>query len=295
MVTALDGREERMRAVRAGANDFIAKPVDRTELEVRIASQLKLKEARETLSRHHIELEDAVAARTADLRAAVAELAEAQRRTLAAHLDTIRRLVLAAEFKDGQTAQHILRIRHYTAVLARALEMPRSEVAALGHAATLHDVGKFGIPDAILAKGGVLSREERRIMEQHPLIGGRILADSPSELIQEGRKIALSHHEKWDGSGYPHGTREEQIPLGGRICAIADVFDALTTDRPYRTALSPATALAMMQEERGTRFDPRLLDLFLTHRGEVLAVWRGFQAGGDHESFEPLAENGVLR
>ncbi len=274
MVTALDSREDRIHAVQAGANDFIAKPVDRTELEVRIGSQLKLKEAREALCRHQAALEETVAQRTAALRGAVEELAEAQRRTYAAHLDTIRRLVLAAELKDSETAHHIVRISRYTAVLGHALRMSPGEVEALGQAATMHDVGKIGIPDAILAKRGALTAEERRVMETHSTIGGRILDGSPSELMQAGRTIALTHHEKWDGSGYPHGLAGEDIPLSGRICAVADVFDALTTDRPYRAALTPDEAFGLMEAERGSRFDPRLLDLFLDRREEVVAIQR---------------------
>ncbi len=289
MVTALDSREDRVQAVRSGANDFIAKPVDRTELEVRIGSQLKLKEAREAIRRHQLELEETVAARTAALRRAVAEMAEAQRRTVAAHLDTIRRLVLAAELKDTATAHHVLRISHYTGVLARAAHLAPGEAAALSLAATMHDVGKIGIPDSILTKTGKLTTEERRIMETHPVIGGRILEGSPSELLQTGRTIALSHHERWDGGGYPFGLAGEEIPFAGRVCAVADVFDALTTDRPYRRALAPVEAIALMREESGCRFDPRLLDLFLGREDEVLALWRGFQDAPGSPPLAPFA------
>lgn len=272
LVTVLEGREDRVRAIQAGASDFIAKPVDKSELLVRIASQLKLKEAQDGLKRSQAELEDRVARRTEELRRTCEETAEANRRTLAAHLDTIRRLVLAAELRDGDTARHITRVSHYSAVLAKALHMSPGESELLGHAVTMHDVGKIGIPDAILRKRGALDAEERTVMQGHTLIGARILADSPSELMQQGHVVALTHHEHWDGGGYPQGLRGEQIPRSGRICALADVFDSMTTERPYRPAIAPEAVLAEMRLGRGGKFDPDLLDVFLERRDEVLEV-----------------------
>lgn len=272
LVTVLEGREDRIKAIQAGASDFIAKPVDKSELLVRIASQLKLKDAQDGLKRSQAELEDRVARRTEELRRTCEETAEANRRTLAAHLDTIRRLVLAAELRDGDTARHITRVSHYSAVLAKALRMSPGESELLGHAVTMHDVGKIGIPDAILRKRGALDAEERTVMQGHTLIGARILADSSSELMQQGHVVALTHHEHWDGGGYPQGLRGEQIPLSGRICAVADVFDSMTTARPYRAAIAPEAVLAEMRLGRGSKFDPDLLDLFLERRDEVLEV-----------------------
>jgi putative two-component system response regulator len=213
-----------------------------------------------------------VARRTADLRRTLEETADANRRTYAAHLDTIRRLVLAAELRDPETARHILRLSHYSAVLAKALHMSPGETDALCHAVTMHDVGKIGIPDAILFKRGALDAEERKVMESHTLIGGRILADSPSELMQQGCIVALSHHERWDGTGYPRRLHGEQIPLSGRICAVIDVFDAMTTNRPYRAPIPPPEALEVMRRARGLQFDPRLLDLFMDRLDEVMEV-----------------------
>lgn len=272
MMTVLDNREDRLRAIEAGANDFIAKPVDRTELQVRIGSQLKLKESQDALKRHRLELEDLVAQRTAELRSALAEMAAARRRTYEAYIDTIRRLVLAAGFKDPGTAQHIGRLGLYAAVMASALHLPDGEAEILRHAITMHDVGKIGIPDAILTKPGRLTAKERELIQSHTWIGGRLLADSHSELMRTGEVIALTHHEKWDGSGYPRGLAGEEIPLMGRLCAVIDVFDALTTRRPYRDPLPPEEALEMMLRERGRHFDPALLDLFAAHRDEIFAV-----------------------
>lgn len=272
LVTVLDSREDRLRAIQAGASDFIAKPVDKSELLVRIASQLKLKEAQDALKRSQAELEERVVARTEALRLSCEEAAEANRRTYGAHVDTIRRLVLAAELRDTDTARHILRISRYSVVLARALRMSPGDTEILGHAVTMHDVGKIGIPDAILFKRGALTPEERRVMESHTLIGGRILASSPSELMQLGEVVALTHHERWDGSGYPRRLRGEDIPLAGRICTVVDVFDAMTTARPYRGGLPVEEVLAEMRRGRGKHFDPAMLDLFFDHLSEVLDV-----------------------
>jgi putative two-component system response regulator len=276
MVTALDSRADRVQAVAAGASDFIAKPVDKTELVVRIGSQLRLKEAQDALKRHRAELEQTVAERTAELRRSLEEKADAQRRTWAAHLDTIRCLVLAAEFKDRHTAGHIQRISHYSTTLARAFGLPEAEIEVLRHAAPMHDVGKIGIPDAILLKEGALTPEERKVMQSHTLIGSQLLAGSASELLRAGEMIALTHHEKWDGSGYPRGLAGLEIPLWGRICALVDVFDALTSHRPYRRALSNAQALEIMREGRASHFDPELLEVFEGHLGEFYAQQRGF-------------------
>jgi putative two-component system response regulator len=272
LVTVLDSREDRVKAIQAGASDFIAKPVDKTELLVRISSQLRLKEAQDALKRSQAGLEEQVASRTEELRRTCEVAADANRRTYFAHIDTIRRLVLAAELKDPDTARHIMRISRYSVVLAKALHMSPGETEVLGHAVTMHDVGKIGIPDAILFKRGALDAEEKKVMESHTLIGSRILADSPSELMQQGQVVALSHHERWDGAGYPRRLRGEQIPLAGRICAVVDVFDAMTTTRPYRAAFSPDEALETMRRGRAAHFDPMVLDLFMDRLDEVLEV-----------------------
>jgi cyclic di-GMP phosphodiesterase len=255
MVTALDSREDRMRSVEAGANDYIAKPVDKVELKVRVGLQLRLKDAQDQLKRYSAELEATVAERTRALREALNEMVDAQRKTEMAHLDCIHRLVLASGFRDGNITGHIHRMSVYSAAIARSLSLSPREVEILKHASPLHDVGKIGICDAILLKQGSLTAEEREAMKAHATIGGEILAGSPSEIIQAGEVIALTHHEWWNGTGYPRGLAGADIPLSGRICAVADCFDALTSDRPYRLALSPAEALDLMRREEG-HFDP---------------------------------------
>jgi putative two-component system response regulator len=272
MVTALADKADRLRAVEAGANDFITKPVDRTELRVRVTSQLKVKAAQDEIQRHRRELEAAVERRTADLRQALDDLVYAQHRTRDAHFETVQRLGIAAECRDGQTAAHLDRVGQYCVVLARALGLPPEEVDILRHASPMHDVGKIGTPDAILLKPGPLTPDERAVMQQHTLIGANILRDASSEILQSAETIVLSHHERWDGRGYPNGLAGEAIPLYGRICAVADVFDALTTRRPYKDALSNETALEILRAGRGAQFDPRLIDLFIAHLDEIVAI-----------------------
>lgn len=286
MVTALTGKEDRIKAIEAGANDFISKPIDKTELTVRTVSLLKMKEHQDTIKQNQKELEEKVEKRTADLRAALSEKIEAHRSIYQAHLDTINRLVIAAEYKDEDTADHIKRMSSYSALLAKALRLTPHEIEVVYYASSMHDVGKIGIPDNILLKPGKHNPEEWEIMKQHTTIGGYILDNSPSELLQSGEIIALSHHEKWDGSGYPEGQAGENIPLPGRICAVADVYDALTSKRPYKEAFSNEKSLEIMREGSGKHFDPTLIDLFFKNLDEIFAIQKKFKAGGAHRENE---------
>ncbi len=269
MVTGLDGASDRLRAVYAGANDFISKPFEVVELKVRTEAQLRLKAATDAIKRHGEELERRVKERTRELALALEREASARARVQEAHLDTIQRLVLAAEFKDRETAAHIERIGRFSELLGRELGLGEEDLAILRPAASMHDIGKLGVPDAILGKPGPLDGEETRIMQGHTAAGARILHGSPSPILAMGAAIALTHHERWDGKGYPRGLAEEEIPLEGRICAVADVFDALTTDRPYRKALPNEVVLTWMEAERGRHFDPEVLDALLRRRREV--------------------------
>ncbi len=272
MVTGLGGKEDRLRAVEAGVNDFISKPFEINELRLRSQSLLKLKEASDLLKRHQADLEQTVEKRTAALRRALEEMATAQRRTHDAHLDTIRRLVIAAEYKDRDTAAHIERIGRFSEAIARALKLSPGQIETIRHATPMHDVGKIGIPDAILLKPGKLTADEWAIMRRHTEMGARILHGSPSELLRAGEDIAWSHHEKWDGSGYPNGLRGEAIPLAGRICAVADVFDALTSNRHYRDALPNETVYQMIEAQAERHFDPQIASAFLASKPEIEAI-----------------------
>ncbi len=278
MVTGNTSQEDRLRAVKAGANDFVAKPVDETELHVRTNSLLERKEAQDAVKRQKEDLERQVEKRTADLRKALDNMASAQRLTNEAHLDTITRLVLAAEYKDVDTAQHIQRVSHIGELLGLRLILPPHEIELLRIAIPMHDVGKLGIPDHILLKPGKLDDAEFGVMKQHTEIGGRILNGSPSELLQAGETIALAHHEKWDGTGYPNGLKGNDIPLWGRICAVADVFDALTSERPYKKAFDVDRAFGIIKEGRGTHFDPELVDIFSDNFNQVVEITKRFSS-----------------
>ena len=277
MVTVLGNKDDRLRAVEAGANDFISKPVDLVELHVRANSLLKLKEARDEIRKRHSELESAVEDRTSRLRGALHEVASAQRETYEAHLDTIRRLAIVAEYKDKDTAQHIQRVKGYCAFLAQGMGLPPGEIEMIQHAAPMHDVGKSIVPEGILLKPERLTEDEWKVMRQHTVAGGSILGGSTSKLLQTGEVIALSHHEKWDGGGYPNGVSGRDIPAAGRIVAVADVFDALTSERPYKKAYSFKETIDMMMAERGVHFDPAVLEILVRHQPAILDMMNRYQ------------------
>jgi putative two-component system response regulator len=272
MITGLAGREQRRAAIRAGADDFVGRPFDATELQVRVQAQLRLREAQALLDGQQLSLEEEVEQRTRQLRRSIDEAVAAQRQAWRAHLDTIHRLVLACEYKDHHTGTHAQRMAEYCGLLAQACNLPPGDVELLRHASPMHDVGKMGIPDSILLKPGPLTVEERRIMEQHTVIGAHILGGSTSRLLQAGEVIALTHHEHWDGTGYPRRLTGPAIPLWGRICAVADFFDAMTSDRRYRSALSIGDAFELLAVGRGTQFDPHVTDVFLGIRDRVREI-----------------------
>ncbi|MDK9698758.1 MAG: response regulator [bacterium] len=277
MATSLNETQDRYRAIEIGINDFIRKPIDETELRLRVASLLKLKEQQDILKRNRQELEEQVWLQTQVLRQSLEEMAEAKRRTEAAHRETLFRLALAAEYKDDNTGAHLQRMSHYCTVLAKGIGLPASEVDTILHAAPMHDVGKLGIPDSILKKHGRLETDERAIMKQHPAIGARIIGGSSSELLQVSELIALTHHERWDGTGYPNGMSGKEIPLYGRIASIADVFDALTTIRPYKKAFTNQEAYDFLRNGQGSHFDPELIDVFFREIDQILAIQGKFR------------------
>lgn len=272
MVSGLTRPEDRRRALAVGINDFIGKPMDIEELRLRTKWLLELKAAHDRLLDHRGELERTVERRTRDLRTALEEMTEAKRLTHDAHLETIRRLTVAAESKDADMAGHIVRIGRYSEIVARGLALSPGVVESIAHAAPMHDVGKIGVPDRILLKPGKLDDEEWVVMRSHTTFGARILAGSPSPVIQMAERIALSHHEWWDGGGYPAGIGGEDIHLEGRICSVVDFFDALTMDRPYRSAVPYEKVLRMMEERAGSHFDPDVLEVFFRVREEIESI-----------------------
>ena len=207
-----------------------------------------------------------------DLNNTVKELQASNRELQSAYHDTIHRLVLAAEYKDEDTGDHIVRMSRYSALIAEELGLPDKEAQDIFYAAPMHDVGKIGIPDNILMKPGKLTDEEFDRMKTHTSIGAKILADSRADILQLAQQIAISHHEKWNGRGYPQSHAGEKIPLAGRIVGLADVFDALTSKRPYKVPYPVEVAVNIIQKERGAHFDPDVADAFLGNIDEFVKI-----------------------
>ena len=207
-----------------------------------------------------------------DLNNTVKELQASNRELQSAYHDTIHRLVLAAEYKDEDTGDHIVRMSRYSALIAEELGLPDKEAQDIFYAAPMHDVGKIGIPDNILMKPGKLTDEEFDRMKTHTSIGAKILADSRADILQLAQQIAISHHEKWNGRGYPQSHAGEKIPLAGRIVGLADVFDALTSKRPYKVPYPVEVAVNIIQKERGEHFDPDVADAFLGNIDEFVKI-----------------------
>ncbi len=264
ITTGLAATAQRAHAIEAGANDFISKPVEMTELKARIESLLEVKQARDA-----VQQQEQIAAL---LREALEQKANSERREYEAHVSAVYLLAAAAEYRDDDSAAHIHRMSRYSEALGRAIGMQPGELERLRIASLTHDAGKIGIPDSILLKPGKLTADEFEFMKTHTVIGERILSTSPSELLQAGKVIAISHHEKWDGSGYPNGLAGEAIPLSGRICAVADVFDALTSERPYKHAFPNEQAFQIIRDGRGQHFDPGLVDAFLDSQYEIVRI-----------------------
>jgi len=242
--------EVKRRALSAGAMDFLIKPFDTIEVLLRIDNLLKTRLLYLQLREQNHLLDEKVRERTLSLERAQIEILE--------------RLAAAAEFRDDATGRHTRRVGQISGMIAHVLHLPGTEVRLIRQAATLHDVGKIGIPDSILLKPGKLTAGEFEVMKKHTTIGANMLANGHSGLLQMAESIALMHHERWDGAGYPGKLRGEQIPMVGRIVAVADVFDALTHERPYKTAWPVEEALAEIKRQRGLQFDPRVADAFLS-------------------------------
>ncbi len=274
IVTALQDVQDRVRALEAGADDFLTKPVEKTELRARVASLLKVKAYNDHVRNYQRELEAEVERRTRDLKKAFEKIKSAS-------LETVYRLTRAAEYKDEDTGAHIQRMSNYAAAIGRVMGLNEKVTETLLYAAPMHDIGKIGIPDRILLKPGKLDPDEWEIMKTHTLIGARILEGSATGFIRLGEVIALSHHEKWDGSGYPRGLKGDQIPLVGRIVAIADVFDALMSKRPYKEAFSLKKSYEIIRAGRGGHFDPAVVDAFFSISDQLLAIQERFSEEGE--------------
>jgi putative two-component system response regulator len=242
--------QTRRRALTAGADDFLVKPIDRLEVVLRVRNMVEKHRLEVALRDENLRLEIAVRERTAELELARAEI--------------LHRLALATEFRDDDTHEHAQRIGRSAARLASAMGVDENTTRTIARAAPLHDIGKLAISDNILLKPGSLTEAEYTIMKTHTSIGAEMLAGSNSSVLRAAEEIAMTHHERWNGGGYPHSLAEEDIPLSGRIVAVADVFDALTHVRPYKLAWPIQKAVDEVLHEGGRRFDPRVVDAFMT-------------------------------
>ena len=280
VLTAALDEQTRLEALNWGATDFLAKPVNPTELIVRVRNALIVKAHRDHLKDYARELADQVRQRTKEL--------------TASRLELIHCLARVAEYRDNETGRHVIRVGHYARILSRQLGLDESLGELISHAATLHDIGKVGIPDAILLKPGKLTPEEFEVIQTHPCLakgmfeplspdelrlwrshtslGEVIMNAQSSPLITMAAQIALTHHERWDGTGYPLGLSGEDIPLAGRITALADVFDALSSKRPYKLAMPVDKCFQEIKRASGTHFDPKLVEAFLAARTAVVAI-----------------------
>ncbi|MBI5937010.1 MAG: response regulator [Betaproteobacteria bacterium] len=267
VLTAHVDRDNRLRALKSGARDFVSKPFDAEELLARTRNLIEMRRSQVSLRQQNRTLETHVRERTQEIHDT--------------RLEIIRRLGRAAEFRDNETGLHIIRMSKISQIVGRAAGMSEAEAEVLLNASPMHDIGKIGIPDRILLKPGKLDADEWCVMQSHARIGADLLDGHDAPLLAMARDIALTHHEKWDGGGYPDGLRAEQIPLVGRIVALADVFDALTSVRPYKAAWPVEQALDHIRAQRGIHFDPYLTDIFMDCLDEIRSICHQFAEPGE--------------
>jgi putative two-component system response regulator len=286
MLTGMQTREDRLRGIAAGANDFLSKPVDGEEFGLRVRNNLKIKEYHDFLQNHASILEAEVEARTGEIRSALAKLKAANELVTKSYVETIFRLAVVSEFKDEDTGAHIKRIGYFTRDLACAMGMDDEFSESIFHASMMHDIGKVGIPDRILLKPGALDAEEWKLMKTHAERGASILSGSDSPYMIMAEKIARAHHERWDGSGYPSGLSGEDIPLAARLTTIADQYDALRTRRSYKPAFSHAETMRIIAEGDGLtfpeHFDPDILAAFILYGERFEALYELHSEGVTH-------------
>ncbi len=275
LVTAKDLDADVVRGLDAGADDYVTKPFNREVLAARLRSAIRLKQSYDAVMRSNEELQREVKRRIqteSDLRASEQRVREHTVSIRRAHEETVHRLVSASMWRDEETGMHVRRTGLLSELLATAVGWSAAEAEQIRLAAPMHDVGKIGIPDAILCKAGKLSADEFEIVKRHTLIGAEMLAGSGGPILQMAEAIALNHHERWDGRGYPSGLVRHAIPESARIVSIVDVYDALTHDRVYRPALPQEEALQIMQQGEGTQFDPLLMATFFSQLSDISRV-----------------------
>ena len=258
VLTALTDKETRKRALQGGARDFLTKPFDDEEISCRVKNLLEMQLSLKMLSRYSSNLERVVKKRTQAL--------------LDTQLEIVQRLGFAAEYRDTETANHCIRVGETARLIGEHIGIKGEALETLSLAAPMHDIGKIGIADVILLKPGKYTPEERKIMEQHTTIGGEILKGGSSALLIAAREVALTHHERWDGTGYPNGLTGKDIPINGRIVMVADVFDALLMVRPYKKAWLLKEAVDFIKREAGRMIDPMVAEAFEARLPEILAI-----------------------
>ncbi len=262
VLTAETGKESLLRTLDAGAKDFLTKPFDTNEIQFRIRNILEVRLLHNELRNQNVILDQKVLERTKELEET--------------RLSVIRRLGHAAEWRDNETGNHVIRMSKSSEILGLKMGMNAKHAELVLNASPMHDIGKIGIPDAILLKPGPLDKDEWETMKTHVSIGAEILSGDDSELMLMAKKIALEHHEKWDGTGYPNGLSGEDISLEGRVVMICDVFDALTSKRSYKKAWSVSDALKYTEENKGSHFDPRVVDNFKKVLPEIIKIKNNF-------------------
>lgn len=290
MVTGLDDTSVADQALEIGAYGYIIKPFRPSEVLINVNNALRRQQLERDNTEYRERLEDKVKERTAGLWDAVKQLEHAEKAVRASRSETIRRLAIAAEFRDEETGRHVTRMSLYCGILSSAVGSDQEFCTTIEEASQMHDVGKIGIPDSILLKPFALTKDEYRVMQTHTELGHRILSGSDSPLLEMAATIALTHHERFDGTGYPNALAGADIPLEGRIASICDVFDALTTNRVYRRAYPVGTSIDMMKGAAGAHFDADLLDRFWDVLPDVLSVKEANDAGGASAIGSSVAE-----
>ncbi len=258
VITAQNDKQNRMRALELGAQDFIGKPFDTAEVVLRVGNFLDIRTINKELFNKNTMLETSVS--------------EKEKKLEQMHTELIERLLIAVEFRDQDTGEHISRIKKYVEALSKKLGFSEEVAQNVGNASLMHDIGKIGVPDNVLNKKGKLDNKEWENMKEHTVKGAHILKGSNSNVIKLAEEIALTHHEKWDGSGYPNGLSGANIPLPGRIVALVDVFDALISDRTYKKAWEINDAVDYIKSQRGKHFDPLVVDMFIENLNEFIKI-----------------------